>query len=132
MSSLGKYLQTDDWKKEKHVPVIEVIGQPQKGETFALQLSIGKEVPHPHTTEHHIRYIKLFFQPEEEKFTVHLGSYYFEAHGESVEGPNEGSAKCEPKVATDITLEKPGTLLALSYCNIHGLWENVQEINFSK
>ena len=88
MSSLGNFLQTADWKKEKHVPVIEVIGKPQKGETFALQLSIGKEIAHPHTTEHHIRFIKLFFQPEGEKFTVHLGTYYFEAHGESVEGPN--------------------------------------------
>ena len=131
MSNLGEFMQTADWRKEKHVPVIEEIGQPQKGETFALRLSIGKEIAHPHTTEHHIRFIKLFFQPEEEKFTVHLGTYHFEAHGESVEGPNEGSAKCEPAVTTNITLEKPGTLLALSYCNIHGLWENSREITFS-
>ncbi|MDZ7815394.1 MAG: desulfoferrodoxin family protein, partial [Planctomycetota bacterium] len=26
--------------------------------------------------------------------------------------------------------EKPGTLIATSYCNIHGLWENQVRIEF--
>lgn len=128
MASLGNYMQSADWRSEKHVPVITVQGSPQKGEAFDVRLSVGAEIPHPHTTEHHIRWIKLMFQPEGEKFTVHLGTYLFEAHGESVEGPNKGSAKCEPAVTTSITLDKPGILLALSYCNIHGLWENSLEI----
>lgn len=126
--SLGDYLQRADWKKEKHVPIIEVAGQPQRGKPFEVRLSVGKEVPHPHTTGHHIRFIKLFFQPDGEQFTIHMGTFNFEAHGESVQGPDEGSAKCEPNVTANITLEKPGTLLALSYCNIHGLWENAQAI----
>lgn len=124
MSSLGDHLQTADWKAEKHVPVIELKGPVKKGETAQVKLSVGVEIPHPHTTEHHIRYIKLFFKPEGEKFVAHLGSYLFEAHGESVAGANQGSAKCEPVVTAAITLEKPGQLLAVSYCNIHGLWEN--------
>ncbi len=128
MSTLGDYLQTADWKAEKHVPVIELKGPVQKGEPVEVRVSVGAEIPHPHTTEHHIRYIKLFYKPEGEKFIVHLGSYFFEAHGESVAGANQGSAKCEPIVATTITLEKPGQLLAVSYCNIHGLWESSREV----
>lgn len=124
MASIGSYLQTADWKTEKHVPVIDVQGPVKKGETFTVRLTVGAEIAHPHTTEHHIRYIKLFFQPEGEKFTVHLGTFQFEAHAESIEGANKGSARCEPVVTAGITLDKPGVLLALSYCNIHGLWEN--------
>jgi len=128
MSSLGDHLQKADWKAEKHVPVIELPESVKKGESVQVRLSVGAGIPHPHTTEHHIRYIKLFFKPEGEKYLLQLGSYLFEAHGESVAGANQGSAKAEPVVTAVVTLEKPGQLLALSYCNIHGLWENSLEV----
>ena len=131
MSIISDHVQSADWKTEKHVPVIEVKGPAKKGESFEVTVSIGAEVPHPHTTEHHIRYIQLFFKPEDEKFIIHLGTFQFEAHGESVEGANAGSAKCEPKATATITLEKPGELVALSYCNIHGLWDNSQKVEVS-
>lgn len=130
MGKLGNHIQSADWKKEKHVPVIEIKGKPEQGKTFEVQLMVGEEIPHPNTTEHHIRWIKLFFQPENDKFTYHLGTFNFEAHGEAVKGPNEGPAKSEPSIVTSITLEKPGKLMALSYCNIHGLWENELEVGF--
>ncbi len=128
MSAFSSSIQSADWKSEKHVPVIEVKGTAKKGEPFEIALSVGAEIAHPHTTEHHIRYIQLFFKPDGEKFIVQLGTFQFEAHAESVEGANAGSAKCEPKVTTTVTLEKPGELVALSYCNIHGLWDNSQKI----
>ncbi len=131
MSKIGDHVQSADWKSEKHVPVIEVIGPVKKGEPCQVQLSVGAEIAHPHTTEHHIRYIKLFFKPDGEKFIVHLGSFMFEAHGESVEGANEGSAKCEPKVTATVSLEKSGELVALSYCNIHGLWDNSEKVSLA-
>ncbi len=130
MGKFGNHIQSADWKKEKHVPVIEIKGQPQKGKTFEVRLMVGQEIPHPNTTEHHIRWIKLFFQPEGEKFTFHLGSFNFEAHGEGAKGPDQGPAKSEPSIVTPITLEKQGKLMALSYCNIHGLWEGEQEVGF--
>lgn len=129
MSSIGGHIQSADWKAEKHVPVIEVKGSVKKSEPFEVTLSVGKEIPHPHTTEHHIRNIQLYFKPDEEKFIIHLGTFQFEAHGESAQGANQGNAKCEPKVTASITLEKPGELVALSYCNIHGLWNNAQKVD---
>ena len=131
MSILGGSVQSADWKTEKHVPVIKLAGPAKKGEPLEIELSVGKEIAHPHTTEHHIRYIKLFYKPEGEKFIVQLGTYLFEAHGESTEGANAGSAKCEPLVKAVVTLEKPGELVALSYCNIHGLWENSEKVNLA-
>jgi superoxide reductase len=128
VSNIGNHVQSADWKAEKHVPVIELMGPVKKGEPCQVQLSVGAEIAHPHTTEHHIRFIQLYFKPEGEKFAIHMGTFQFEAHGESVEGANAGSAKCEPKVTATITLEKPGELVAMSYCNIHGLWDNSEKV----
>ncbi len=128
MSPLGDHVQSADWKAEKHVPVIELKGPVKKGEPCEIALSVGAEIAHPHTTEHHIRYIQLYYKPEGEKFIVHLGTNQFEAHGESVQGANAGSAWCEPKVIATVTLEKPGELIAMSYCNIHGLWDNTLKV----
>lgn len=128
MSSLGEHLQQADWKKEKHVPVIEAPTQVSTGELFEVKVSIGKEVAHPNTTEHHINWITLYFQPQGNKFTHQLGHYEFSAHGESTAGANQGPAYTEPIVVTSIKLTTPGTFYALALCNIHGLWESSQEI----
>ena len=55
-------IQSGDWKGEKHVPVIEAPEEVASGEAFTVTVSVGKEIPHPNTTEHHIRWIKLFLR----------------------------------------------------------------------
>ena len=60
-------MKTDDWKKEKHVPVIDCQDKVKQGETLAVEISVGKEIAHPNTTEHHIRWIKLYFMPVDGK-----------------------------------------------------------------
>ncbi len=128
MINIGDHIQSADWKSEKHVPVIEIEGPVEQNQPVTIHLKVGAEIAHPNTTEHHIRWIQLYFKPEGEKFIIHLGNYNFDAHGESIQGANEGSAFCEPSVSTKITLLKPGTIIATSYCNIHGLWQNSAEI----
>lgn len=122
--SIGELFQTDDWKNEKHVPVIEAPQSAKAEEPFEVTLSVGKEIAHPNTTEHHIRWIQLFFKPDGDKFAYQIGNWEFTAHGESVKGANEGPATTEPKVSASLKLKTSGTLVASSYCNIHGLWEN--------
>ena len=128
MASLGERIQQADWKKEKHVPVIECPAQVKAGEVFEVKVSIGKEVAHPNTTEHHISWITLYFQPEGEKFTYQVGHYEFSAHGESAAGPNQGPVYTHHAATAALRLSKPGELHALSLCNIHGLWESSQVI----
>jgi superoxide reductase len=128
---LAERLQEADWKTEKHVPVIECPDQVKVGELFEVQASLGKEIAHPNTTEHHIRWISLFFHPEGEKFTYQVGHYEFSAHGESAEGPNQGPVYAHHGVSASLKLSKPGTLLALALCNIHGLWQAAKEIRVS-
>jgi superoxide reductase len=129
MATLGEKLQHADWKKEKHVPVIEAPDEVKAGEVFDVRATLGKEVAHPNTTEHHISHITLYFEPEGSKFVHQVGHFEFSAHGESTEGPNQGPVYTHHTVVTSVKLEKPGTFYAVALCNIHGLWESTKEIS---
>ena len=94
MAKLGERIQTGDWKQEKHVPAIECPSAIKTDELFEVKVGLGKAVAHPNTTEHHIRWISVFFHPEGEKFTYQVAHFDFTAHGESVEGPNKGPNTC--------------------------------------
>jgi superoxide reductase len=128
MAELSERIQKADWKLEKHVPVIEAPDQVKAGEVFEVKVSIGKEVAHPNTTEHHISWITLYFQPEGEKFTHQVGHFEFSAHGESTAGPNQGPVYTHHAATAWLKVGKSGTLHALALCNIHGLWESSKEI----
>ena len=69
------FIQKDDWKKEKHMPVIEAPAQVKAGEAFQVKVSIGKEIAHPNTVEHHIAWVDLYFHPEGEKFPHQVGHF---------------------------------------------------------
>ena len=122
------FIQKDDWKKEKHMPVIEIPAQVKAGEAFQGKVSIGKEIPHPNTTEHHIDWIDLYFHPEGEKFPHQVGHFAFTAHGEAVAGPNQGPVYTDPQLVITLKVSKPGTFHALALCNIHGLWVSEQSL----
>jgi superoxide reductase len=122
----AELLKTADWKSEKHVPVIEVL---EKGEKVKLKVSVGKEIPHPNKTEHHIAWIEVYFKPEGDKFPYMVGKADFNAHGASTEGPDTSTVYSEPDVNLTFKTGKSGTIYAFSYCNIHGLWVNEEELN---
>ena len=124
MVDLNNIFQSADWKKEKHTPVIEVIGGVKKGGPIDIKLMVGKEISHPNTTEHHICWIDVYFLPEGEKFPYQIGKSEFSAHGSSVAGPNSSTVYSDPITTLTFKTEKSGTILAFSYCNIHGLWQN--------
>ncbi|MDK2956919.1 MAG: superoxide reductase [Desulfovibrionales bacterium] len=128
---VGELFQSADWKSEKHVPVIECPDSVAADELFEVKVSLGKEIAHPNTTEHHIRWIRLYFKPEGEKFAVEVGSFEFCAHAEAAAGPNEGSVTTHHAVTCAMKTKKAGTLVASAYCNIHGLWESSKEIKVS-
>jgi len=128
MTKLGERIQTGDWKQEKHVPAIECPIEVKSDELFEVKVGLGKAVAHPNTTEHHIRWISVFFHPEGEKFTYQVAQVDFTAHGESVEGPNKGPIYTNHEASFSMKTNKSGVIHALSLCNIHGLWEGIKEI----
>jgi superoxide reductase len=95
--------------REKHVPVIELVTCKECGDK-AVKITVGKEVPHPNTIEHHIKWISLF--GVKNGIAIHIASFDL--------GPTYGS----PTVMTHVNLEGLTELVAIEYCNIHGLWES--------
>ncbi|HHU49416.1 MAG: class II SORL domain-containing protein [Caldicoprobacterales bacterium] len=117
MDTLGKFLQSGDWKGEKHVPIIHAPEKVKSGEGFELRVSIGDAIKHPNTLEHHIVWFKVFYLEDGGKFPVELADFNFSAHGEA-------DSFTEPVGVARVKLNKSGKIFAVSYCNIHGLWEN--------
>ena len=95
--------------KEKHVPVIETL---DGGKT--VKITVGKEVAHPNTIEHHIEWIMLF--GVKEGTAVHIASFDL--------GPMYGV----PEVTARVNTEGFSELIALEYCNLHDLWEGSLEL----
>jgi len=129
MAAMKDLYQSADFKNEKHVPVIDTADKVKKGEAVKVALTVGKEIPHPNTTEHHIGWIELNFLPLGEKFSYQVARLEFSAHGGSVQGPNTSTVYTAAAAVINFKTDKPGTLIAASYCNIHGLWESSKEIS---
>jgi len=94
--------------KEKHVPDLSV-------ETVEIgtlvKIQVGKEVLHPTTKEHHIAWVQLFGETADGKF-VQIAKLDF---GEGTALPHGGVV---------IAQDAYKSLAAISYCNLHGVWEN--------
>lgn len=121
--AIANYIKAGDWKAEKHVPVITIPEKVTANEFFEVKLSVGEEIAHPNTLEHHIAWFKLFYVQEGSQVIVELASNSFVAHGEL-------DCFTNFDFTTHVKLPKPGKLVAMSYCNIHGLWENEMEVKF--
>ena len=128
MKKIGELVQEADWKMEKHVPVIECANSVKADEHFEVKLTVGKEVAHPNTTEHHISWITLFFLPEGEKFPYQIARCEFGTHGASAQGPNRSTVYTNHAVTCWMKTGKAGTLNAVSMCNIHGLWQSSKDL----
>ena len=128
MKKIGDLVQEADWRAEKHVPVIECSDVVKTAELFEVKVTIGKEIAHPNNTEHHISWISLFFHPDGEKFPYQIGRYEFNAHGASIQGPNTSSIYTHHTTTTWMKTSKPGALITVSMCNIHGLWQSSKKI----
>jgi superoxide reductase len=131
MTHISDLLQTADWKAEKHAPAIEAPKKAAKGELVTVTVTVGKEIAHPNTTEHHIEWIHVWFKPAVGKFPHDLGTIRFSAHGASTEGPNTSGVYTHHAGSIVFKTDAPGTILAMSYCNIHGLWQSSVAIEIS-
>ena len=117
---ISALVKSADWKAEKHVPVITVQGAVAPGEPLEVEVAVGKEIPHPNTVEHHIAWIALYYTAEGSQLPVELARAEFAAHGPEV--------LTAPILKAIVRLPKPGTLQAVAYCNLHGLWESEERV----
>jgi superoxide reductase len=131
-AGVGDLYQSADWHTEKHVPAILCPDEFYAGETTPVTVSVGEEVPHPNTTDHHVSWIRLYFMPEGGSYAYEIGSFEFNAHGASTKGPDTSTVYTRPKVTVEFRTDFPGTLYATSFCNIHGLWQSSKEIRITE
>lgn len=124
---MDELYKTTDWKSEKHVPVIELPSKVEKGKPAEVKVTVGKEIPHPNKTEHHIVWIELTFLSQSGK-TYQVGRSEFLAHGGLTKGPDTSTVYADPVALFNFKSEEPGKLIATSYCNIHGLWKSEAEL----
>jgi len=95
--------------KEKHVPTIELVSCEECGKN-AVKITVGKEIAHPNTVEHHIKWIALF--GVKNGVAVHLSTF------------DLGPAYGVPQIVAHVNMEGLSELIAVEYCNLHGLWES--------
>ena len=117
MKRFGEILKTqaEEFAKEKHMPIIDAPDKVKKDEFFDITVTVGKEVPHPNTIEHHIKWIQVYAEFEG-KPPVHIGTFDF------------GPTFAAPKVILRIKIEKTANIYALEYCNVHGVWEHAVKV----
>ena len=127
MSEFSSTIQNADWKVEKHAPVIEAPDSVKAGEFFTVTAGLGKAIAHPNTVQHHISWISLYFLPEGAKLAIQLAHAEFSAHGDSMTD-QPGPALTNPSMIANLKLGKSGVLQAVSYCNIHGVWQSSKPI----
>ncbi len=121
MDAFETFVQTGDWKSEKHVPILHFPESVKADKDFELKISLGDAINHPNTFEHYISWFKVYYWAKEAKFPVELATVDFAAHGEN-------GIYTDYKTAIQVRLSRSGTIYALSYCNIHGLWGNQSNI----
>ncbi len=126
--ALSEYVRFADFKTEKHAPSIEVADTVKAGEHVKIGLSVGHDIAHPNTTEHHISWIKLYYVAKDTQLPYEVARLEFNVHGEAAAGANEGPVFAEPAGVVTASFKKSGKLIATSYCNIHGLWETEKDI----
>jgi superoxide reductase len=112
----GDILKSPDAEgKEKHVPVIEIDKGKGEGGADIVRIIVGKEVPHPNTIEHHIAWIELFGVKQDGQ-VINLGKSSF------------APSYTNPRAKFQVQVADFKTFCAVSYCNIHGVWENCIEV----
>ena len=100
----------DSEGKEKHVPGISVIECSSCGE-LTVTVQVGRDVMHPSTVEHSIRQINLFGRTKDDKKVL-------------IAGFNLEGLYSMPRVKVNVKRKTYSELLAVIYCNLHGVWEN--------
>jgi len=105
-------------KVESHTPKIEAPEKVKADQLFTIRVTVG---PHPNLIEHSIRRIEVFLEEEDRPFnpvmlaTMSLTPVY-----------------SDPDVKLNVKLKKGGTIHAVEYCNLHGLWEGTKAIKVTE
>ena len=100
--------------REKHVPTI-TIDKGHKEDVDIVRVVVGHEAPHPNTVEHHIAWVSLYGVKQDGQ-VINLGR------------SDLAPAYTSPNVRFQVPVDQFKAFCAVSYCNVHGVWENCLEL----
>ena len=98
--------------REKHVPHIDAPANVRAGEPFQVTVTVGKETAHPNTIQHHIKWVQIFAKEDGPRPVMHVATFDF------------GPVYAVPRVSFTMMLNESSDIIAMEYCNLHGLWDN--------
>jgi superoxide reductase len=101
--------------KEKHVPFIETMKGHGSGNVDLVHVVVGKETPHPNTVEHHIAWVEAY-GVKKDGGVIALGR------------ADLAPSYTDPNISFHAPIDQFKAFCAISYCNIHGVWENSIEV----
>lgn len=100
--------------EKKHTAVISVPGDIKKDAAFPVTIEVGKLLKHPNEAGHFIEWIELY---SGDTFLARVSLSGGASH---------------PQVTLSVNLTHAcGPLKVWAKCNLHGLWETIQEIKVS-
>ncbi|MCP4051264.1 MAG: hypothetical protein GY730_11240 [bacterium] len=106
---INDYIKNSDEGAEKHCPDIST-SVCDNCDALGVTVQVGKEILHPGTVEHSIKLIILYGVKDNKLEQLTVSSL--------------GDENTVPRIKSYITKDKYQKLIATSYCNLHGLWEN--------
>lgn len=99
--------------ENKHTPFIKIPQKTKAGESFEVEVGVGYDkVAHPNENGHYISWMAFY-----------TDDYTFLGRVDLT------PVKSSPKVKFNITLEKPTSIRAYAFCNLHGLWQGKKEVS---
>lgn len=105
----------DSQSKERHIPYMEVVKNYDNSGKDYIHIVVGENVKHPNSLQHQIQWIELYARTKMLD-TIKIGRVNF-APGTSPDA-----------LFRLIYFGKYREFCALTYCNVHGLWQNCIEI----
>jgi superoxide reductase len=128
MADIKNRLEGAEIKEERHIPFIDIPQRIKKNEDFTVKVTVGKDTLHPHTKDHYIRWIEVFFQTRDEIAPNEIRKFEFTPQEGEPTPPEENNTSKSREITLSLKTEKAGTIFATTYCNIHGLWQNSKHI----
>lgn len=96
---------------DKHTPIVICEDEAVRGEPFKVKVRIGTNVKHPNAPDHHYEYIQLWnLETLAGEIKLQRASY----------GDDPVFIETEFIIIPKVSLR----LVALAYCNRHGLWRS--------
>lgn len=96
---------------DRHSPFVHCADSAKAGEKFTVKVKMGNEYVHPDDFDHYIKYIQLW------NGETMLAEAHFSAGA-------LGSKPGHAEVDFNIVPSKDLSLVAMSYCTKHGMWQS--------